>query len=92
MGRLPTENRKYQLQQLNDLHHEVLRLTLLGWKSKQIADWLGVSEPTICNAANSARGRRQLFILRAVRDGASFTITHPNDADADKTFNYLIIN
>ncbi len=24
--------------------------------------------------------------------GTSFTITHPNTADADKTFNYLIIN
>ena len=74
MGRLPSENRKYQLSSLNDLHHESIRLTLLGWKPKQIAEWLGVTEPTVHNAVNSARGRQQLSLLRAVRDGASIDL------------------
>jgi hypothetical protein len=68
MGALPSENRKYQVQQLNDLHRECIRLTLLGWKTKQIADFLGVTEPTVCNAVNGAKGRTQLAIMRGARD------------------------
>lgn len=74
MGRKPSENRKYQLQSLNDLHHEVLRLSLLGWKPKDIANWLGITEPTVCNVTNGAKGRQQLAILRAVRDGATIDL------------------
>jgi predicted transcriptional regulator len=74
VGRLPTENRKYQLQALNNIHHEVLRYALLGYKSRQIANMLGVTEPTVCNALNSAKGRQQMSIMRGARDTNSIDI------------------
>lgn len=74
MGRLPTSQRRYQLRALNDSHREILRLTMLGFKTKQIADLLGVTEPTVCNAVNGAKGRQQLAILRGVRDAGTVDI------------------
>lgn len=68
MGRLPSEDRQYQLQSLNDKHHECCRLALLGYKPKQIARMLGVTEPTVCNAIHSAKGRELLSVMRGARD------------------------
>lgn len=74
MGRMPSENRKYQLRQLNEMHHEIIRLSLIGLKPKQIAMMLGITEATVCNATQSAKGRQSLAILRAVRDSDSIDI------------------
>lgn len=74
MGALPSPNRKYQLRALNNQHHEILRLSLLGFQPKQIAGLLGVSEPTVCNAVNGAKGRMQLSILRGVKDAETIDI------------------
>lgn len=74
MGRLPTSQRRYQLRALNDSHREILRLTMLGFKTGQIAALLGVTEPTVCNAVNGAKGRQQLSILRGVRDANTVDI------------------
>lgn len=74
MGRLPSLERKYQLQTLNSLHHEILRMNLIGFKSKEIANLLGVTEPTVCNVLNGAKGRTQLAILRGMRDAESVDV------------------
>lgn len=75
MGRwADPDKRRYQLRGLNEMHRECIRLTLLGWKTKQIADFLGVTEPTVCNAVNGQKGRMQLAIMRGARDADSIDI------------------
>lgn len=74
MGRMPSLDRKYQLQALNTLHHEVLRYSLLGLKPKQIATALGITEATVANVTNGAKGRMQLAILSGVRDSQTLDI------------------
>lgn len=74
MGRLPSEDRKYQLLALNNNHHEILRYALLGYKPRQIADALGVTEPTVCNVLNGSKGRAQLAIMRGARDSKTIDV------------------
>lgn len=68
MGRNPTGQRKYQIEQLWDSHHEITRLLLLGMSSKAIAEHLGVSEAMVSYTKNSALVQRQLSIMRGARD------------------------
>ena len=75
MGRLPTGNRKYQIEEMWDSHHEIVRLLLVGMKHVDIAATLGVSEAMVSYTANSAVVRRQLDVMRAVRDGEAIDIS-----------------
>jgi hypothetical protein len=47
--------------------------------------------PTSANAAADVGSAGSVYISAKVA-ATSFTITHPNNANTDKTFNYLIIN
>jgi hypothetical protein len=47
--------------------------------------------PTSANAAADVGSAGGVYISALVAS-TSFTITHPNNANADKTFNYLIVN
>lgn len=68
MGRVPTGERKYQIQELWDIHHEILRLLVIGWKPIDIAEHLGVTPTVVSYTRNSAIGRRHLGILEDSRD------------------------
>lgn len=68
MGRLPTGNRKYNIQSMWDVHHEILRLLLMGMKSVDVAATLGISPVTVSYTANSPIAKRQLSIMRGARD------------------------
>lgn len=68
MGRNPTGRRKYQIESLWNSHHEVMRLLLLGWKSKDVAEHLGVTEAMVSYTKNSALVQRQLAIMQGARD------------------------
>lgn len=75
MGRLPTGNRKYQIEEMWDVHHEVVRLLLIGMKHVDIANTLGVSEVMVSYTANSAIVQRQLMMMRAARDASAIDIS-----------------
>ena len=47
--------------------------------------------PTSANAAADVGSATGVYIS-AIVASTSFTITHPNNANADKTFNYLVLN
>ena len=47
MAKLPTGNRKYQIKELWDRHHEINRRILLGQKNKEIAEDLNITEATV---------------------------------------------
>lgn len=68
MGRLPTGNRQYQITKVWDVHHEIMRLALLGMKSVDIAHTLDITPVTVSYTLNSSLVRRQLDIMRSARD------------------------
>ena len=70
MGRHKLEgtHRKYQVEQMWDVHHEVVRLALTGMKHVEIAEFLGVSPVTVSYTLRSPIVMRQLEQMRAVRD------------------------
>lgn len=68
MGRNPTGHRKYQIESIQSQHHEVVRLLLVGMKSIDIAQRLGVTEAMVSYTKNSALVQRQLSIMQGARD------------------------
>lgn len=75
MGRLPSPNgRKYQIQHMWDLHHEICRLALLGMKHVEIAESLGVTPATVGNTLGSELVKKQMMIMRGARDASSVDV------------------
>jgi predicted transcriptional regulator len=70
MGRhqLPETHRQYQIEQMWDVHHEVVRLALIGMKQVDIADHLGISPVTVSYTLRSPIVRDQLNNMHAARD------------------------
>lgn len=68
MGRLPTGNRRYNIQEMQNIHHEVARLLLLGMKHVEVASRLGVTPTMVSYTANSPVVKRQLAVMRGARD------------------------
>ncbi len=72
MGRLPSNNRAYQIQELQSRHREILRLAALGISRQQIADQLGVTTAVVSYTTNSIIGKAHLSNIQNDRD-SSFT-------------------
>lgn len=69
MGRLATGRpRKYQIMELWDRHHTILRLLALGLTPKVIAEQVGCTVATVSNVARSELGKRQLRLLNGAAD------------------------
>lgn len=76
MGRTAGEApRQYQIQQLWEVHHEVLRRLVLGQKSIEIARDLAITPAVVSYVKNSEVGRRQLSLMRAAADVSVVNIT-----------------
>lgn len=60
--------RQYEPQRLGQLHREILRLLILGYSNKHVAQLLGCTPETVCNAKNSAVGAAQLGLMHMARD------------------------
>jgi len=76
MGRFPRVARQYQLQRIQEQHHEVLRQLVLGRKKVDIARDLGITTATVGNIANSEITKRQLRIMQSARDAKSIDIAN----------------
>lgn len=87
--RFSGSGRKYQIQALWDLHHEILRFALLGWKHIEIAKELGVTGATVSNCLNSEIGRRHLELMRNARDAESIDLATEIRNYAPKAFKLL---
>jgi predicted transcriptional regulator len=70
MGRHKLEgtHRQYQIEQLWDVHHEVVRLALIGMKQVDIASHLGVSPVMVSYTLRSPIVRDQLNNMHSARD------------------------
>jgi hypothetical protein len=75
MGRLPGEEpRQYQIQQLWELHHEILRRLVIGQKSVDIARDLNVTAPVVSYVKNSEVGRKQLSLMRSAANVSAIDV------------------
>jgi len=81
--------RKYQIQKLWDIHHEICRLLLLGWKREKIAETLGVTPVMVSYTANSELAKRQLEIMRGSRDAQALDLSVEIKRFAPEAFEML---
>ena len=65
---LPGERKTYDIKQLWQRNHEILRMALIGMKAPQIADILMIHPQTVSNTINSELGRKKLSVMRSDRD------------------------
>lgn len=66
---LPGERKTYDIKQLWQRNHEIIRMALVGMDGVDIARVLGISAATVSNTLNSELGRKKLSDLRKKRDG-----------------------
>jgi len=70
----PEVPKSYRVTEMNDRHHEIARLVLLGMKNREIERELGVSECFVSNVRNSPVVKEQVALLRAERDREAIDI------------------
>lgn len=73
-GRMPTGQRKYEVQRLHQRHHEIARLALMGFGNKDIAIKLGVTPQTVSNCLNSRVIKDKLGVMRTERDLSTVSV------------------
>jgi len=87
--RFNIEGRKYQIQKLWDIHHEILRLLLLGWQPVKIAETLGVTPVMVSYTANSELVKRRLEVMRGARDAEALDLSVEIKRFAPEAFEML---
>lgn len=65
---LPNERKTYNIKQLWQRNHEILRLTLIGMSECDIATQLNITSATVSNTINSELGTKKLSTMREKRD------------------------
>lgn len=66
--------RKFDIKQLWQRNHEIIRLAFLGWKHKDIADHLGITAVTVSNTVNSTLGKDKLNLMTGNRDAETLDV------------------
>lgn len=87
--RFNNEGRKYQIQKLWGIHHEILRLLLLGRTHREIADELGVTTVMVSYTANSELVKRQLEVMNGARDAQALNLAVEIKRFAPEAFELL---
>jgi len=64
----------YNVKNLWEVHHEILRRLALGQTSTQISNALGVNKLTVSNTRNSVLGREKLEAFRQAMDAEALDI------------------
>jgi len=64
----PSERKQFEVQQMWEVHHEIVRRLLLGQKNSDIAKDLGVSQSMISYVRNSSVVKEKLEIMKGARD------------------------
>ena len=68
MGRLPTNNRKYQISRVWERHQEIARLIVSGFSNKAIAEQLNITPQTVSYTRNSHLVQEIMEDLGEARD------------------------
>lgn len=64
----------YNLQKMNQLHHEIVRRIVMGQKDKEIADSLGCTTATVKYTRESPVVQRKLEIMMGARDASAIEV------------------
>ena len=64
----PGDRKQFEIQELWEVHHEIIRRLLLGQKGSNIAKDLGVSQSMISYVRNSSVVKEKLEIMKGARD------------------------
>lgn len=70
----PSEKRTFEVSQMWEIHHEIVRRRLLGQKVVNIAKDLGISEATVSYTVNSPVVRDKLEIMKGARDAETIDL------------------
>lgn len=76
MGRLPSNNRKYEIQSLQERHREILRRLALGQAPKEIATSLSITPQVVHYVKNSHIGKRELGLIQGARTADAIEVTN----------------
>ena len=70
----PGEKRTFEVSQMWEIHHEIVRRLLLGQKVVNIAKDLSISEATVSYTRNSPVVRDKLEIMKGARDAETIDL------------------
>lgn len=72
---MPGAPRKTQaVTEMNERHHEVARMVVLGYKNTEIAKTLNISKEFVCQIRNAPPVKEQVAILKSARDNDTVDI------------------
>ena len=89
MGRPAGNGRKYEIQNLWDVHHEIIRLIVLGYRNTEIAAIVGCSPQTVSLTRNSAICKERIRTLRMERDENTVDVLKTLEGEAPKALELL---
>lgn len=75
MGRLPINNRNYEIQILQEDHREILRRLTVGQSVKDIAKALSITPTKVTYVKNSRLGKNELSIIQGARNAEAIEIS-----------------
>ena len=72
---VPGAVRKTQVvREMNERHHEIARMVLLGYRNTEIAKILNISKEFVCAVRNAPQVREQVAILAGARDSETVDV------------------
>ena len=87
--RFSANGRKYQIQRVWEIHHEICRLAVIGVKHIDIAKQLNITEASVSNCLNSAVVKEHLHVMRLARDASSIDVAKQIQEMAPKALQLL---
>jgi len=84
-----SERRVFEVQKLNDLHHEITRRLLCGQKVKRIAEQLSCTPQTVSNVKNSKIVKDKLALMHGAKDANSVDLAKQIEELAPKALENL---
>ena len=70
----PGKRKTYEIKQLWQRQHEIIRMALVGMDNKDIARALGITKEAVSMTLNSQIVKEKLSLMRAVRDAETIDV------------------
>lgn len=83
------EERAYNIQNLWELHHEIIRQISLGATNKEVAENLGISPQTVSNTRNSPLAKEKLAWFQEKMDLDALEMSQRIQRFAPRALSYL---
>lgn len=87
---MPGVRRKsWTAKEMNERHHEVARMVVLGYKNVEIAKTLNITKEFVCQIRNAPPVQEQLAILAGARDAQTVDVARQIQVILPKCVEYL---